>query len=239
MAPAVPGWGEGKNRPPLPRASRRPCAPRWGCTGTPCAAEAPWRRLQPARRPAAWLRATARQWSFPGPSGPFAARWTGSSSLVASFPSAHLERIALDDGDHQARKPVPVLGQRTTNLLDRTPVGVLQAAAQGVGQHLFRQAAAEGVLPSLQDSLELGGPLEGLTAGPRAGRIDGEIPVALPPGPDSIVVFQAEPQGVHALMARGAFRLGPVLLHALAQGAGQDSLLGLAQVRHARRGRRW
>ena len=57
----------------------------------------------------------------------------------------HLERFALDHSDDQSREPVVVLVQGFHDLVHRATVVILQAAAQGVGQQLLGQTAAEQV----------------------------------------------------------------------------------------------
>ena len=64
--------------------------------------------------------------------------------------------------------------------------------------------------PGLESSIRrAGGPTDRLAA-----------PFVRPPGADGVEVLQAEAERVHAAVARGAGRVGPVLLHPLSQCAG-------------------
>src|SRR4051794_31097147 len=52
-----------------------------------------------------------------------------------------LERVALDDLDQQGREPVVLPARGCHDRAHRPPVVPLQAAAEGVGQHLLGDAA--------------------------------------------------------------------------------------------------
>src|SRR5262249_29722053 len=87
----------------------------------------------------------------------------------------------------------------------------------------------------LQYRPQLLGTFERLAVRQHAGGVDGRFAVQRPPGADGVVIFKAKAQGVHALMAGSATRIGPVLLHALPQSSGQ--FFALLQLRDI--GRRW
>src|SRR5439155_1101910 len=68
-----------------------------------------------------------------------------------------------------------------------------------------------------------------------AGSIDGLVAVLRPPRSQRIVVLQPESERIHARVAGGAHRVLPVLLHLLAERAGQPPFR--PQFGHVGRGR--
>src|SRR5262249_15076430 len=79
---------------------------------------------------------------------------------------------------------------------------------------------------------------EGFAVGQRAGGVDVEIAILGAKRADGVVVLEREAERVHAGMAVSTGDVGPVLLHALAERAGQRALI-VVQLGHVRwRGRR-
>ena len=66
------------------------------------------------------------------------------------------ERLALDDGQDQGREPVFVAGEPGDDLVDGPAIGSIEAAAEGVGQHLLGEAAGERIAARQESRLELG-----------------------------------------------------------------------------------
>jgi len=51
-----------------------------------------------------------------------------------------LERNAFDDAQDQGGKPVTLPRKRRGDAFNRAPIVILEAAAQGIGKHLFSKA---------------------------------------------------------------------------------------------------
>src|SRR5437763_202886 len=66
------------------------------------------------------------------------ARWWAQPTLLFAGCCSHLERIAVDRLDNQRREAVVVLFQGRQNLIDRTLIVILQAAAQSICEHFLR-----------------------------------------------------------------------------------------------------
>src|SRR4051794_11494058 len=104
--------------------------------------------------------------------------------------SAQTEGVALDDFEYQRGEAVVVLFEGRDDAIDGPLVVVLQAAAQGVGQQLLRQAAAEQVALALEDGLQLARPLERLAVRQRPGSVHGEVAVLCAELADGAVVLE-------------------------------------------------
>src|SRR4051812_7649511 len=83
-----------------------------------------------------------------------------------------LERVTLDDFDDQGGEPVVPPARGVHERAHRPPVVPLQAAAEGVGEHLLGGAAHERVPVRTQDFPEPGGTLERPAVGEDAGGVD-------------------------------------------------------------------
>src|SRR5439155_5070508 len=96
----------------------------------------------------------------------------------------------------------------------------LKAAAQRISEHLLAEAPEEIIAFCFeQDLLQFVRALKALPCDQLAGGFDGEPRIFFPPGANAIVILETKSNRVHARMAGSAKRLGPMLLHSLAQRA--------------------
>src|SRR5439155_19596139 len=130
---------------------------------------------------------------------------------------AHLEWRALHDFQNQRREFVTAFGQALRDLVHGALVVVLEAAAQGIGQHFFGKATQEIVALALQQKgCQLIRPVERFPGDQLAGGVNGEIPFLVAPFADAVEILQAKTDRIHARMAGSADGVLPVLLHARA-----------------------
>ena len=152
------------------------------------------------------------------------------------------ERLARHHLLHERRPaPAAVFERASHHPADRRRVVVHDAAAERVGQQLFRHGPDELAVP----------PRAAVLRGTRAGcrrsrRTDSMVAsmsaptVLVAPAPDRVEVFEREAERVHTAMAGGADRVLPVRLHPLAQRRrpGRVALLQRRDVGRRRRRRR-
>ena len=96
--------------------------------------------------------------------------------LCVSLTSSLQKRVALDDLEDQPGEPVLARGDGVDDPVHDTGVGLFQASAQGIGQHLLGQAAGEFAMRRLEDRLQLAGPAEALARREFARGIDRRVP---------------------------------------------------------------
>ena len=218
-------------------ASSRACGRRWGRRGMPCARESDSGRPQPARAVSTCIASSngkaTRHAQTPqdGPSR-YLARLTHGCRLLDSRVT---KRFAFDDGKNQGREPVVVAGEPGDDLVDGAAVGSVEAAAQGVGEHLLGEAAGERIAarPGARSSARRDH--ESSPAGQMSRGIDRLVSVRGPPAADGVEVLEAEAERVHAAVARGTGRVGPVPFHPLAERARATVLVSFLESLHARR----
>ncbi len=148
-----------------------------------------------------------------------------------------LERHALDDLEHQRREAIVAArpGSRRSPCTVRLVVA-LQAAAQGVGEHLLRDARGEGVAVLAQHGrCSPGAPANVRPSGSAPEASIGNLPSSLAPGADGVEVLEARsPAGPSAggRPRRSAFaRCASICWRSERVGAD----LGLVEPRRARR----
>src|SRR5258708_5338743 len=110
---------------------------------------------------------------------------------------ARAERDTRDDPLDEDRESVVVCLESLNQAVDRGPVGVLDRAPQGIGEHPFAGVADEwlAVLRD-QDRPQLGGARDLFAAGERGGRINGPILAACPPFSQWAEVFKRQAERV-------------------------------------------
>ena len=130
------------------------------------------------------------------------------------------EWLAFDHGEDQGRKSVFVRGEPGDDLVDGPAIGSFagrgperKSASSRRGSGQMRRGGRS------ECGLELGRARKGPAARQPARRIDRLPRHRVTPGADGVEVFQSEAQRVHAPVARGAGRVGPVPFHPLAQRA--------------------
>ncbi len=150
---------------------------------------------------------------------------------------------AFHDPEDDVVNPVIIGDEPLADVLDRAIVGRLPSPAPGRRSACSRPGTARTSCAAVDASRRFSSRTSA-NLRPPISSPDGSIgnpPSLVLHRPDRVVVLQGEAQRVHLLMARGAFRLGPVQLHALAQGGGIGGLPALVQLGDAgrrRRGRR-
>src|SRR5262245_9017099 len=198
---------------------------RWARTQRPCASGPP-SPLPPTpgdtSPPEAAAPAPCR-----GPSGRYDAKCDGSWRCLP-LTSPFLERIALHHLEHQARELVAVPADALDDVVEGATVVILYPTSQGIRQQFLGHAAGKLVLALEQVVFQVFRPLEGLPGRQRAGRVDGELAVHVPPGADAVVVLEDKAERVEPGVARGAVGVLAMGLHALAQRRRLDDLLVLA-----------
>ena len=104
--------------------------------------------------------------------------------------------------------------------VDGAAVGPVEAAAQGIGEHLLGEASGERIPARPEHGPQLGRPPELAAAGEPARRHRSARPSSrVRQAADGVEVLEAEAERVHPAVARGAGRVGPVPLHPLAERA--------------------
>lgn len=152
--------------------------------------------------------------------------------------AAFLEGGASDDFRDEHGEAVVATGHGLDDLVDGAFVVMFEAAAEGVSEKFFGEAADEIVaFLAEEDGAEFGGGGEFFAGDEFAGGVDGGGAVLVAPGADGVKVFEAEADGVHAGVAGGADGVFAVLLHFLAEGAGELFLVGEFGDVGRRRGR--
>ncbi len=125
------------------------------------------------------------------------------------------------------------------DFINGSAVIILHAAPQSECEHFSRQTLKEFVaFLGDENFVQFGRISEGFSADEGATGVHGEGTIFLTPGAGGVEILKTETDGVHAGVAGGADGFFAVLLHALAQAAGEDGLLLFAQLRDVRRGRR-
>lgn len=151
-----------------------------------------------------------------------------------------MKRQANDDLLDEGVEAVAGVGQFGGDAIDDGFVGALEAAAEGVDQELFGEAAEERLAAVKQQLFEFAGAVEFSGAGQSAGGVDGCLAIEVAPFADGIKIFEAEAEGIHAAVATGT---GGILamgfhLHAEGEAAIALGLLKRGDGRGRRRGRR-
>ncbi len=124
------------------------------------------------------------------------------------------------------------------DVVDHRVVGVLQGAAQGVGQHPLGEHAREVVDVRDDQLLELRRAVELQLAGQLAGDVDRLVADLVAPARVAVEVLQAEADRIHHAVAAGAGRALAVDLQHLAVGGVRVVLARELQLRDVRRRRR-
>ncbi len=130
--------GQRRSRCPPSSASSRPCSRRWGRRGTPCGAGGARRRLAAARPPAGDIasssgRASGRAQALEHrPAGESASCGSLVTSILLRIDVSLLERVALDDREHQGGELVSSLRDDLVgDLVDGALVVVVPARGPG------------------------------------------------------------------------------------------------------------
>ena len=180
-----------------------------------------------------WLRTTARQSPCRGPLIRCAAimfvasSWMAfldrSVSVAAPLPASarrrsagllfyfrslrlrlYLKRLTFHDFEHQCRKLVLIVVPRPSQSVHRVAIMILQAASQGIRQHLLGQAASKCPVFVFSRLFNCSGPLKAWPLGSVPLGSMANLPSCFRQAPTPLKFSQAEPQGVHPL--RGSLR---------------------------------
>ena len=167
-----------------------------------------------------------------------ARRWSQQAASLVARRIAHLKRHALHDPQHERRPAVVVARRISHELAHGWRVLIVDAAAQRVGQQLFRDGPDKLVALAQQRlSKRLAGCRSSCRRSAIVALIGAPLVVFAPP-PGRIEVLQREAQRIHRGVAARADGVAPVLLHALAQRSRLALRVVLFQGRHVRRRRR-
>ena len=120
-----------------------------------------------------------------------------------------MKRCRFDHSQKQGGKPPPFPIQPVHDLVHRLDVMIIQPAPQGVSEQFFSDAAVKiGLVPLLEDALQLAHVVERLTGEQLARCIDRLPALLVAPEPQGVEILEGQAQRVHPRMARAAQGLG-------------------------------
>jgi hypothetical protein len=120
------------------------------------------------------------------------------------------ERLALGHGENQGREPVVLAGELGNDRVDIASIGSFKPATKRERQELLGQAPSKRTRARLQSRLELRRPRKMPTARQLAPGVNRLTSFVQSPVADGIEVLESEPEGIHAPVAGGTRRVGPV-----------------------------